>query len=248
MRFMSLSPKHSAWRRPALLCAIVVLVVAVLAACVPDGPVLSTLPSTMDQGQLTRDGTDSYAVTSIGSTYRVTAASTNTDSNTRALFWTKNAPVKSNQQACETFTDTSLPTQEGVALRITKNGTTTTALTVTKNIVYNATWIFNVHKWNSAAQPVPFSQFGGFDMTTAMRPGGKLVAYPWRLCVRVVGSTLTFKVWPASKTEPGWTNATYTRSVAIPAGSPTSGRTGVYIGHLPPGARADFSNLASKAL
>lgn len=88
-----------------------------------------------------------------------------------------------------------------------------------------------------------FEQVGSADMRAAVAgwaPGGGR-----RLCARVTGSPLQFKVWPSHRDEPSWEDPTFTRHVSIPADWVVPGRTGLYIAHLEPGAWAELTRYTT---
>jgi hypothetical protein len=85
-------------------------------------------------------------------------------------------------------------------------------------------------------------------MSAALQRNGAVLAYPWTLCARVVGSKLDFKVWPSRHREPAWGDATYSRTITLPPDAPTTGTPGFFIGHLEPGGYADFTKLTTSTV
>jgi hypothetical protein len=194
---------------------------------------------------LTPDGADIYGITKSGGAVTITAPATNTGSNLRKVFWPAGTPSYTNTQSCATWTSQSAESaQEGLAFRITNTGGTTRAVTVTKNVIYGIHWVFNVHTWDSASSQ-PFTQIAQFDMVDLMIQNGAMRPFPWRTCARVVGNTLTFKIWfPSQQAEPSWTDPVHTRSTnAIPAGYLSAGKSGWYIGHIPPAGSVKYNDL-----
>jgi hypothetical protein len=125
-----------------------------------------------------------------------------------------------------------------VAARILIQGDRTRAVTVTKNVWQWLTGIYNVHLWDTS-NPEPYLFVAGFDMSGAIGVGDTTSpATARRLCVRVRGRELTFKVWPASAGEPSWSSPVHARSVILPPQGLHSGRPGWYQGHLGPGRLA----------
>ena len=130
-------------------------------------------------------------------------------------------------------------TQQGAALRITTNSTgVSRAITVTKNIMFGATWMFNVHVWDTSKRPAN-TGIGSADMRSVVR--GKPL--PWHLCARTRNNLLEMKVWTGSEPEPPWEDGSHTRSFRLASDWVYPGRTGWYIGHVPPGGSAGFTNL-----
>jgi len=76
-------------------------------------------------------------------------------------------------------------------------------------------------------------------------PGGGYRPLPWRVCTRMIGTTLGFKIWfPAVMSEPAWNDPAYTRTATVPAAWIVPGKAGWYAGHLPPGGRARYTGLS----
>lgn len=172
--------------------------------------------------------------------------------NYRAAVWSSNSVNTLNEQTCATWVgEQTSSAQEGLALRITSVGGVTKAVTVTKNIMYGATWAFNAHVWDSSKVGNRFTQFAQFDMRSVdLDESGRTRFMPWNVCMRAVGNQLTFKVWyPNLMTEPSWTDANYTRTATIPAPYDTTpGYAGWYVGHLPNNLDVEYSNLTTQSL
>jgi hypothetical protein len=94
-------------------------------------------------------------------------------------------------------------------------------------------------------QSEPFVQIAGQDLPGLRNSDflNDVKPYPWRSCARVVGSTVSLKVWPTTVPEPAWNDPNYGYSVQLPAGWGDAGRPGSYIGHLPPGGSLDHRDL-----
>lgn len=211
---------------------------------------LATSGGVTGHGVLTSDGTDAYTYSSSTGTMNAAALGTNQSGNLRALFWPTGTLRRVDEQTCATWSRASTwQSQQGVALRLSRNvDGVIEALTVTKNIWFGATWIFNVHAWNTRQQPV-MTQLASFDLSSVFRlPDGSARALPWRMCARVVGAELQFKVWVASNREPGWGSPGFGGQVELDAALIRPGRAGWYIGHLPSGATADFTELGTWVL
>ena len=219
----------------------VALAAAVLfaSACVPPPP--APPPEGFDQLYLTRDGADHFVFQLAENSLTVTSPASNRGSNSRALLWRVDAPQTVDQQSCATFTDSGLPNQEGVVLRVRTDHGVGRGITVTKNIWYGYTHAFNVHVWDTSrpADAGLLTKVSGHFMTEALGP------YPWRLCARAVGARVTFKVWPASQPTPAWDDPIHARSTTLPPGRTAPGRPGIYVGHVPAGGRVGFSDLST---
>jgi hypothetical protein len=186
-----------------------------------------TLLSSIDQGVL------------------ATAPSSNTGSNSRWVFHDPTAPIAEDEGACATVTHSGLPVQEGIALRVTNEPSgRTRAITVTKNVWGDASWIYNVHVWDTA-DSTPLRQLGAFDMSAALqRRSGVATSVP-RLCARVVGDRVELKVWPATEVEPPWDDPVSTRSLEVDPEWVRAGAAGWYIGHVPPGGWAELTRMTT---
>lgn len=204
-----------------------------LSACAAPPPPVP--PPGFAQHVLTRDAADVTTITHRGGTARVTAPGTNVGANSRTIFHRTGDPVSHDHTSCVTARHSGLPVQEGVALRVRTRDGRTRALTAMKNIWANVDWMYNVHTWDTARSK-PYEQVSGHDMAAALRVG----TGPRRLCARVVGEVLQFKVWRTSIAEPSWSDPVHTRSVRLPKGWTDAGRPGWYIGHVPPGGWAEL--------
>lgn len=232
------------------LAAAVGVCVAVLAAC---GPSVSPMDPTLGAGILTPEGVDTYALTVSNGLVTATAAETNTGQNTRVAFWQLADQPSIDQETCATWVNArGVLQQPGAALRVRSTNGRTTAITVTNNIFYGARWAFNVHVMDSGASP-QFRQIGSFDLSEVFRPGGPttldLPPYPWRMCTRVVGDTVSFVVWPTTThAEPSWDDPRYGGSVTLPAGWGQAGQPGWYVGHLEARDSAGYTEMSTAVI
>jgi hypothetical protein len=228
----------------ALVLGVLVLVVAgCVAPAPPPPPPVGPLPAYLDAVALTRDGDGQYGVTVAGGTMTVTGAAVD-GSNTRVIVWPAAATPTLDQTVCSTWTDqSSVVNQQGVALRIHTAAGATRAVTVTKNVWFAVSRIFNVHVWDTS-QPAVGAVLGQFDLgETFQMPYQAPKPLPWRLCARVQGSTLDFIAWPLTTTEPAWGDPGRGGSVTLPPGWDTPGVTGWYAGHLSPGEHLTIGDL-----
>lgn len=173
----------------------------------------------------------------------IAAPSTNSaTSNLRSIFWRSNAPDVTNGTACATWLyQSSGAAQEGVALRITP----TTAITVTKNVIYGLQWVINVHVWTGGV----FTELAGYDMGAVLLAGAHTAPMPWRVCARVIGNQLTFKVWlPETQDESTWTDPVHARTTTVPDGWLAPGKLGYFTGHVPAGGSLQYSETATWSL
>jgi hypothetical protein len=234
------------WR--AVACS-VAAAVAVAAAC---QPVVTPLDPSLGAAIVTSDGTDTYGLTLSDGVVTATAARANEGENTRVVFWRAANQDIADQESCATWVDTPTDRQQpGAALRVRTVRGRTKAITVTNNIYFGARWGFNVHVMDSGASE-PFHKIGGFELTEIFRPGGPgtfdVPPFPWRMCARAVGDTVSFIVWPTSQPKPAWNDARYGGSVTLPAGWDQPGKPGWYIGHLKAGQRSSFADLTVTGL
>jgi hypothetical protein len=199
---------------------------------------------------LTPDGADSYTFSADGNGVVTAAApASNHGSNLRKVLWIKETAKSLNASSCATWrSETTSAIQQGAALRIVKGDGYTRAVTVSKNIYFGATWIINLHVWDSRKNPA-FRQIGQFDLSQTLRPNGTPAPLPWRLCARALGSTLEFKVWRLGvEPEPAWDDVNHGGKATIPAKWVEPGKAGLYVGHIPAGGSATYSHVAMTAL
>ena len=230
-------------RRSARVGAIVVALIAVGACRQAIVTYPSTDPRPAQTALLTPDGTDRYTYASSSGHMQVVALDANTSGNLRSAFWPADSPLVADAQSCATWaSQSSGSTQQGAALRIATANGSTRAITVTKNIVFGATWIFNVHTWDTAATPA-FQPAGAISLKSELWPDDVEAPLPWHVCVRTIGTTLDLKAWRADEPEPAWGEASHGGSVTLPENAVYPGATGWYIGHLGAGTQAEFSDL-----
>jgi outer membrane protein assembly factor BamB len=208
-------------------------------------PVVTPIDPSLTARPLTAERRDRYALTIQDATLTASAPNTNKGGGTRAVFSRLSDPDVADAEACATWSEQSRTTnQQGVALRVRASNGATSAITVTKNVLFAAAWIFNVHVWDtSRAQPA--TQIAGFDLGQTFNPNGTLVPLPWRMCAQAVGSTLSFLVWPTSVSQPAWDDPAYGGSVTLPEGYAEAGSAGWYVGHLAPGDATTFADLTA---
>lgn len=218
---------------------------------------------------VTQDGTDqAYNLKEVknkeGQTTKIlfTTPTENVGGNTREFFWPANSLEGRDQLSCAVWTQQTgegASTQQGAVLRMHQGeGGGTRAISVMKNIWFGATWMFNVHVWDTSNTQAPYTQVGSFDMSEVT---GKvwwqdnadgtrtlqstLKPFPWHFCARTMGDKLQFKVWTNElEKQPSWNDPKYVREMAIPESHNQPGIAGWYIGHLKPGHTATFQNLS----
>ena len=203
----------------------------------------------LDTATLTSERADTYDIT-FPDPERASAHANlaNVGGNTRVTFSRPSDGTGTDLESCATWTsDASWHNQEGAALRVHHVTGGVKAITVTKNIVYAANWIFNVHVWDTSRSPIA-TQIAKFDLEPVFFPNQQLVPMPWTLCARVVGSTVSFVVWPTSEPRPAWGDPSHGGSVTLPPGYDDPGAAGWYIGHLDAGDRAELADLAAGPL
>ncbi len=197
---------------------------------------------------LTPDVADGYSISERSGVITAAAPTQNVGSNLRVLFWSSDAPVGTEGLSCSTWaTATSPQVQQGAALRIGDEGGRVRAVVVTKNVALDAYWVFNVHVWDSITNEL--RPVGSVDLTGAFAVAGDPEVprpLPWRMCARTEGPAVRLKVWLRSEPEPAWDDPTHAGVVALPADAPTDGVSGWYVGHLHPGMRATFTELARR--
>jgi hypothetical protein len=159
-------------------------------------------------------------------------------------FWRRADKPAEDAQSCGTWRSNSRSgDQEGAVLRVATVRGVSRAITVTKNIFFGATYVFNVHLWDTSVSPVPFTLIGQFNLKSVFWPGGKPVPFPWRMCAQVFANTVSFVAWPANQPQPGWGDTTHGGSVTLPSGWDYAGATGWYVGHLQAADAVSFAGL-----
>lgn len=231
----------------ARTAAIALVLTALLGACewVPTPTFDDTRPPAFSLRYLTRDGTDGYASSATSETVVLTAPSSNQGTNTRLVFYPPAQPMTVDQQSCATWTDQSHAlAQQGLALRVRNDlpEGRWRAVTVVKNVVWMANWRFNVLTWDTR-DPDGFTTNGSVDLARVFWPDRTLAPFPWRVCARATGTTITVKGWRVGGPEPAWDDPVHTGTVNLPADWVYAGKAGWYAGHLAPGHRTTMTAL-----
>ncbi len=245
--WMSRGRRRSDRRRGAsipLLSMVAVAAVIAPPVLTQTYPVAGTAGVARD-GVLTPDGSDSYTYEGSLGAVEARALASDNSVNLRTLFW----PVKrlgglpNNQQSCATFSSaSSWMAQQGVALRIRRTPVGgVTGITVTKNIWFGATWIFNVHAWDGTPTLHPLASFN--LESVFLDPDGAPRPFPWTLCARIIGAQITVKGWLTGSAEPEWGDENFGGTSTLAVDPAVRGLAGWYIGHLPPGGSAEFTDL-----
>ncbi len=154
--------------------------------------------------------------------------------------------------------DPSLRHLPGIALRVQPgvDGGPGYAITVTQRVNKAGIWGFDVNALRiddagpvAVADPhyVGVAEFGDVagtieglgtpEMTTTMKPP------PWNLCARIIGTTITVKLWFGSGSEPAWSDPEATRKVKVGRSWVFDGYAGAYEVGLAPGRSSKFTGL-----
>ncbi len=224
------------------LSALAVGLLAIVAAC---GGIRPLDPSLGARVITQEPPNDTYGLTVSNDVITATAPGDNTGNNIRVVFWRNADAASTNQESCMTWNAPDQVQQPGIALRAHDFNGGTRVISITKNVWLGGYWIFNVHVMDTTNPDVPLLWIAGRDLW-GLRNGPEptdLKPYPWRGCGRVVGTTVSLKVWPTAEAEPAWDDPNYGYSVTLPDGWDAPGEPGAYIGHLFPGGSATFSEL-----
>lgn len=193
---------------------------------------------------VTRDRPDTYLVGIEGTTLIASAPRTNRGVNTRMFVWPKATAPSTDSESCASWNSTGhANVQMGAAVRVTRAGNRVRAITLTQNVV-GVQWTFNLHTWDTLRPGDPYRTVEQFDLSQTFLAGG-LPPYPWRVCVRVIGSELEFRVWSADESDPGWGDPLRGGQATLPDGWVHAGQTGWYVGHLAAGQSAGLTDLAT---
>ena len=217
-------------RRRALGTALAVVALVGLAACQPRRALWS--PSAgwaIGAAVVSRDGADSYTLTTTDSGLHAEALASNTGGNTRIMVWPKGVTSVTDGESCASWTgrDGEI-VQQGAVLRVLRQGSRVRAVTVTQNVTF-VQWTFNVHTWDTNRTDAPHRLVGQVVMKDTFFAGG-IPPFPWHLCARVVGDVVAFKLWAGDDPEPRWGDRQAGGSVRLPSGWRFRGQTGWYVG------------------
>ena len=244
------STRRSGRSTRRLLGALAVVGTAVLGACTP-APATDA-PEGWSRATITRDRSDVLALSSAAAdAVRIEAPATNVGSNSRVLFWRVDAPVSRDHSVCATVSHSGWLNQEGVALRVaTSPHGGVRGITVNKNVWAAEHSVYKVMLWDTSNGDDhglgirSSAQHASVDMRDAVRRSATPDT-PRRLCARVSGATLEWKLWPTDLAEPSWDDPVHTARVVLPSAWVYDGSPGLYIGHTPPDGWADFSGVST---
>lgn len=201
-------------------------------------------------GEITPDHAESYVITDTGAGFTAEAPSSNRYGNLRLAVIADDAPNAVDQSACVTWNgpDAGIG-QPGIVLRSTIEPGRTRAIMVTNNVWAHFRSAFNVHLADSTAQE-PLLQIGSAELPDAVGTAFELLPLPWRICGRVIGSTLQIKAWsvPSHASPPAWGDHHYGTSMRLPEDWVMAGKPGVYIGHLQAGEAAEMTDLVTTSI
>lgn len=185
-----------------------------------------------------------WRLSSSTAAVEVAALTADDAGNVRGAFWVADAPVVVDSTSCATWTaQTGGAVQQGAVFRIRTTDGRVRGLSITKNVLFGASWQFNFHTWDTG-RAERFESFGAVTLP-ALRKGFRATELPWRFCARLRGRELEFKVWNGTGAEPAWGDPRWGGSATVPDGWDAPGRTGWYAGHLSPGDVARYDGLAT---
>lgn len=206
---------------------------------------------------------DTFGISSAAGAYTMFASDKNSSGNSRFVYYPSREAPSLNQESCATWltqtpaNGSGTTVQEGVALRVVTSAGITRAITVTKEVYgsndhqepVNAT--FDILLWDSS-RPQPGLIVEGRFALESLWPNGQYVPFPWDICARAVGPTVSFLVWPADMAQPVWGDPEYGGAVTIPPALYPNwsqpGYGGWYFGHLYPNATMTYSDLSVQKL
>jgi len=209
----------------------------------------SSATPTMAIHALTLDRPDQVAIRTGPTSMRILASSANTGTNDRYVFWRPATPRAVDQQVCATWSSShGANVQEGLSLRVAHDPDGRwREVTVMKNILYGAVWQFNVLTWDNDADRTMTPQ-GAVSLPDVFWPNHQVAPLPWKVCARVVGDLVTLKAWKATEAEPAWGDTSHGGTVRLPPGWTYPGKTGWYVGHIPPGGSSLMTGLSATNL
>jgi hypothetical protein len=201
-------------------------------------------PAQLTVHALTVDGAD-RTIVGYGVGYaRIDAPATNIGTNSRVVFWPVGTVAATDQQACATWSDASVDqVQQGLALRVRQDADGRfRVITVMKNVLYGAVWQFNVLTWDNHGSPT-MSPRGAVNLEPIFRPNDIVAPLPWKICAKAVGDLVTLKAWRGNQPEPAWGDPAHGGSVHLPSSWVYPGKSGWYVGHIPPGGFGAMTDL-----
>jgi hypothetical protein len=240
------------------MARVVAVQLAVAAACtgalilapatsMPAAPADSPAPRAVQRSVLTSDG-PAYRYRYDGDRLVVRASRGDREPNRREVVVDRREPVSRGQLSCATWTRQSdWRVQPGLAVRVVDTGGRVRAVTLTKNIAFGIQTVVNLLTWDTARRGDPWRVLRQYDVASVVVRDGRLLPLPWRVCLRVEGRRLSFKIWPLGRVDrPGWDQRRYVRHGRLPRSFDIAGRPGWYVGHVPGGGSAVYRDLRTR--
>lgn len=215
----------------------------------PPGPPMGRVAGPGNVATLTSADGRAYGYTGDGAHTTAWAGDGPIDENLREVFWPADTPFRLDHEVCMTWNDPATNgdrpyPQPGLALRIAPSGADGTgvkAVTITQNVFGSAIWLAWVGVWDTGSGVMP-AGVARFDLFSIVSADAHTMQSPWRVCGRVRGDQVTFKVW-IDGPEPSWSDPTHVFGTTIPREWVQPGYAGGYIGHLHSGGSATFDDI-----
>jgi hypothetical protein len=222
---------------------------ALVAACTTTSPTSHQSDAAVfEQVTLTNDNADIYTFTTGDGAVTVNAPPTNQGLNLRMLFWPAAGRVATDSGSCAEWTSETGIAQQGAVMRVaTLPNRGLRAILVTKNIWFSGVFNFNVYIVDTT-QVAMLKRIGYVSLRgELLNQDGAPQPLPWFMCARVSGDQVAILVWHSGEPAPRWGDPSHGGSVTLPAGWIYPGKAGWYIGHVPAGGSAGFTNLSTSA-
>ncbi|KQW48622.1 hypothetical protein ASC77_07735 [Nocardioides sp. Root1257] len=230
----------------AALVALTATAVPALASSASVDGIATRASGRFDRAVLTSDQT-TLALRGTQRRLVMTASGPGPDWNRREVFSAVGARPSRDQTTCATWSAQSGDDlQEGLAVRIRRHGDRVRAITLTKNTFYEVHYVINLLTWDTARRGEAWRSVGQYDMSGVLTSDGKLDPLPWRVCLRVEGRSLSFRIWALGRDRrPSWQDPDHARSTTLPRSFRRPGRPGWYVGHVPDGGRLVYRDLVT---
>ena len=210
-----------------------------------------SIPTSRRQRSRRRTRTSSFSPDSAQSvSVEVSAPLGNADSNNRGVFWSAGQTPSRDGETCaragkpRIMAHASPPTskrERRCAVRKNADGSLD-AITVTRNVWLDGSWIFNVNLWHVTDTYKPgLTTMLGANLHATL---GDVPSLPWDMCAKVVGSKLSFIIWLSQRqAKPAYGDVDYGGTVTLPPNEIFVGQFGIYVGHLAPGQSVDYDQM-----
>lgn len=206
-------------------------------ALTADGLPSAPTSSGSSRGILTADG---LPYTYTGSAHAIAVSNSTGSGNEREVYWPQDAPAVTSSTICETWSSGQGIAQNGVAFRISSDGSS--GVVLERNVWAYGYWSFVALKFAHGS----FTELNSVNLGAYLGTDKGHDIWPLRICAHIGNAgVLSFAVAKGSDPMPTHLGAGLQGGTFHLAndGLPAAGATGAYVAHLPPGTSVTVDHI-----